>query len=230
MTDSANTVEPHRAPSRNFTRRVLYPVLVIIAIVGVIWWLEARDNGGTSPITGEEYGVRDLPAALVPSGADVEADVGSLAPDFLLENVAGTESRLSDFRGQPVVLNFWATWCIPCRQEMSQFVQAYDEYKDEGLVIVGLNMQEGRAVIEPFAEERGIEFPLLIDRDGEVGDEYRLLGLPTTYFIDSDGVIQSVFTGPLEDEVDGTDVQGAIQETELQQRIEELLAADTNVD
>lgn len=230
MTDSANTVEPRRASGRNFVRRVLYPVVVIVAIAGVIWWLETRDGGGTSPITGEAYGVRDLPVALVPEGANVEAAVGSLAPDYLLENVDGGESRLSDFRGQPVVLNFWATWCLPCRQEMPQLVQAYEKYKDDGLVIIGLNMQQGRGVIEPFAEERGVEYPLLIDRDGDLGDEYRLLGLPTTYFIDSDGVIQSVFTGPLEDEVDGTDVQGAIAQTELEERIEELLVADANVD
>jgi len=223
MTEGASTAG-HSNGSRGFVRRVLYPVAVIVAIVAVVWWLESRDSGGSSPITGEEYGVRPLPEALAAAtGGKVAAEEGALAPDFLLEAVGGGETRLSDFRGQPVILNFWATWCRPCRKEMPQLVAAYDRYREEGLVVVGLNLQEGRAVIEPFADEYGIEFPLLIDRDGEVGDEYRLLGLPTTFFIDGEGVIQSIYTGPLEDEVEGTAVQGAIGETELDRRIEEIL-------
>ena len=229
MTDSSETIEARppwtRSPQARFARRVLYPLAVIATIVVAIWYIDGRGDDARST-TGEEYGVRSLPAALVPAGAEVEAKVGALAPDFLLELAAGGETRLSAYRGQPVVLNFWATWCKPCRQEMPQFVQAYDKYKDDGLVIIGLNMQEGRSVIQPFAEEYGMDFPVLIDRDGEVGDEYRLLGLPTTYFIGADGVIKSVFTGPLTDEQNGTNVQGAIGESELYTRIKEILDGD----
>jgi len=150
----------------------------------------------------------------------------SLAPDFLLEDLPGGEVRLSDYRGHPVVLNFWATWCKPCRQEMPQFVEAYNKYRSQGLVVIGLNLQEGKAVIKPFADDYGMDFPVLIDRDGEVGDRYRLLGLPTTFFIDRDGVIRSIFTGPLEDEVDGTNVQGAIAGSELDARIAEILGGE----
>lgn len=208
---------------RFILRRVVYPLAVIIAIAAVIWWLEARDDAARSPVTGEEYGVRQLPQGLAPPGARVAAEEGSLAPDFLLEVVGGGEARLSDYRGRPVVLNFWATWCRPCRKEMPQFVEAYDRYRGEGLVIIGVNLQQGAGVIQPFADEYGIEFPLLIDRDGEVGDRYRLLGLPSTFFIDRQGVIRSVYTGPLEGEQQGTNVAGAIEAGELDSHIQEIL-------
>jgi peroxiredoxin len=213
--------------TRVLVRRVVYPLVVIIAIIGVIWWIENRGDDATSS-SGVEYGARDIDPRFVPDGFDVGTDVGQIAPDFELESLSGGETWLTDFRGHPVVLNFWATWCQPCRQELPQLVSAYDQLQDEGLVIVGLNMQEGRDLITPFAEDRGIDFPVLIDRDGDVGDQYRLLGLPTTYFIDANGVVVSVFRGPLEDTVQDTDVRGAIGATELQQRIAEIMAIEAN--
>lgn len=213
--------KPRRA--FKFIRRVVYPALVIAAIAGVIWWIEYRDDAPTSS-TGERYGPVALDASLVAAGADVGTDEGDLAPNFLLESLdEGAEIRLSDYRGSAVVLNFWATWCRPCRSEMPQFVEAYDDLKDEGLVIVAVNMQEGRGIAQPFADDFGMDFPVAIDRDGEVGDQFRILGLPTTYFIDRDGVIQGVFTGPLEEVTDDTSVRGAIAQTELESRIAEIM-------
>jgi thiol-disulfide isomerase/thioredoxin len=207
------------------SRQVLYPLLVIGVIAAVIWYLEYRPDGGAvSPSSALRYGPVGLPAALVPPGAQVAPEEGALAPDFLLEELNGGELRLSDFRGRPVVLNFWATWCAPCRKEIPQLVQAHERYKDDGLVIIALNLQEGKAIIRPYAEDFGMDFPIAIDRNGEVGERYRLLGLPTTYFIDRDGVITSIFRGPLEGESNGRTVQGAIGESDLDQRLAEILA------
>jgi len=203
-------------------RRVVYPLAVIAAIIGVIWWLEGRDDAPTSS-TGERYGPVQMPAALVAPGLDVAAQVGSLAPDFLLEDMDDGELRLSGLRGQPVVINFWATWCKPCRQEMPRLVDGYDRHRDEGLVIVAVNLQEGKGTVRPFAEDFGMEFPIALDRDGEVGDEYRILGLPTTFFIGRDGVVRSVFTGPFQEKQNETNVQGAIEDSELERRIAEIL-------
>lgn len=213
---------PSRASSRLF-RRFLLPVIVVTAIVAAIWWLESRDGGGVSP-TGERYGPVELPAALVTSGLDVKAEEGALAPDFLLGRLDESELRLSDLRGEAVVLNFWATWCAPCRTEIPQFVDAYSRFRDQGLVVVGVNMQEGKGIVRPYAEDFGMDFPIVIDVDGEVGDAYRLLGLPVTYFIDREGVVRSVFTGPFEESDRGTDVRGAIEQSELDQRIADILA------
>jgi peroxiredoxin len=109
---------------------------------------------------------------------------------------------------------------------MPQFVDAYAAHRDEGLVIIGLNLQESESIIRPFVEDYGVDFPVLIDRDGEVGDEYRLIGLPGTVFIGRDGVVESVFIGPFEAEARGTNVQGAIGESELEQRIAAILAEE----
>ncbi len=154
---------------------------------------------------------------------EVGTDEGKLAPNFLLETLDGKEMRLSDLRGQPVVINFWATWCQPCRKEVPELVAAYNSYRERGLVILGVNLQEGKGIVRPFAEDFGMNFPILIDRDGEVGDEYRVLGLPTTYFVDRDGVVRSVFTGPFIEKGQGANVQGAIEENELQKRIDQIL-------
>ena len=212
---------PSRAPTGLF-RRFLVPVIVITAIIAAIWWLESRNDGGVSQ-TGERYGPVQLPAVLRSSGLDVKAEEGALAPDFLLGRLDGGELRLSDLRGQPVVLNFWATWCAPCRKEIPQFVDASERFREQGLVVVGVNLQEGKSIVRPYADDFGMDFPIVIDVDGEVGDAYRLLGLPVTYFIDRDGIVRSVFTGPFEESDRGTEVRGAIEQSELDRRISDIL-------
>jgi peroxiredoxin len=228
MVESANTSsaeEEGATPTgrrSGFLRRVVYPLVVIAAIAGVIWYIERGDEGGVSR-SGERYGPVEMPVELRVAGVDIAPEEGALAPDFLLEELNGGEMRLTDLRGKPVVINFWATWCAPCRKEMPQFVEAYDRHKEEGLEIVAVNLQEGKSIASGFAEDYGMDFTVAVDRDGEVGDRYRLLGLPTTYFVGRDGIIRSVFTGPFEAEGDGTNVQGAIGESELEQRIQEIL-------
>ncbi len=229
--DSATSeaVSPSEAGARaraRVWRSVVLPLLVVGAIAGAIWWLEYRPEAREcprSPISGQCYGPTDLAASQVPPGMKVGPDVGKLAPDFFLETLTGGELRLSDLRGRAVVLNFWATWCLPCRKEIPQLVAAYNQFADQGLVVVGVNLQESPDTIRRYAEDFGMDFPIALDRRGSVADEYRLLGIPTTYFIDRQGVVRSVFRGPFLGQLGGTNVQEAIEENELLKRIQEIL-------
>lgn len=205
-------------------RNLLLPLAAIAAIAAAIWWLEYRpSNGDGRSGSGERFGPVELPAALIPAAMEVGPQEGKLAPDFLLPALDGGEVRLSDLRGKAVVINLWATWCKPCRKEIPQLIDAYNTYRDRGLVILAINLQESTSVVRPFAKDFGMNFPILLDRRGSVADKYRLLGLPTTYFVDRQGVVRSVFTGPFVEKVQGTTVQGAIEENELVKRIEESL-------
>ncbi len=109
--------------------------------------------------------------------------------DFELEDMGGSLKKLSSYRGKFVFLNFWATWCGPCRYEMPSMQKVYDELKDEGFVIVAVNLQEDRKLVKKFLDQYGLTFPVLLDKQGRVGAMYGARSIPTTYLIDRDGYI-----------------------------------------
>jgi len=121
---------------------------------------------------------------------------GFLAPDFTLTSTDGETVKLSALRGRPVILNFWATWCPPCRAEMPAIEEAWQRYKADGLLILGVNQGESKGVVESYArQEVGTTFPLLLDQTTEVGAIYGVRALPTTVFIDAEGRIQELKVG-----------------------------------
>jgi cytochrome c biogenesis protein CcmG, thiol:disulfide interchange protein DsbE len=122
---------------------------------------------------------------------------GQLAPDFSLDDINGQRVKLSDLRGHPVIVNFWATWCPPCRQEAPAIQAAYQRYRDQGVILLGVNLREDAQTIQQFAKEFGLTYPLLLDRDGAVSDRYQVRGIPTTVFVDADGVVRARHVGPL---------------------------------
>jgi peroxiredoxin len=121
--------------------------------------------------------------------------IGAVAPDFVLTDLNGDEVELRDFRGHVVLLNFWATWCPPCRLEIPMFVEVYEELKDQGFVIVAVNMREGRDKVAEFVDENEMSFPVLLDPTVEVGRRYLAYSIPRNIVIDRDGIVRQIVTG-----------------------------------
>ncbi|MED1598213.1 MULTISPECIES: peroxiredoxin family protein [Bacillus] len=128
-------------------------------------------------------------------------EVGKIAPDFELSKLDGTKVKLSDFKGKKVILNFWATWCGPCQQEMPDMEAFYKKNKDDvEILAVNYTVSEranGEEKVKKFAEEKGLTFPILLDKDINVTTMYKVITIPTSYFVDTKGVIQDKFIGPM---------------------------------
>lgn len=174
-------------------RRALY---TIILIAGLTWIFVSADWAGTST------------AGEIPAPRQ-----GFLAPDITLNTPGGETYALSDLRGQAVLVNLWATWCPPCRAEMPTIQKVYEEFKDQGFVVLGVNLtyQDDSTAVVPFVQEYGLSFPILIDETGKVAQKYELRSLPSSFFIDRSGIIREVVIG------------GPMSEVLLRTRIESLL-------
>jgi peroxiredoxin len=132
---------------------------------------------------------------------DFRPEVGKPAPDFALVDARDgtTVRKLSDYRGQVVVLNWYASWCGPCRSEIPDFQEAYTAL-DGKVVILGVNAQETQGKASGILEELGATYPAVMDKDGAIGEWYRVTGLPTTYFIDAEGIVRASGAGMVTEE------------------------------
>jgi len=132
-----------------------------------------------------------------PEESEPKVALGSYAPDFALSNLQGESVTLSEYRGQTVLLNFWASWCAPCREEIPLLEATYETYGQSGLVVLSVNMGEDERRVGAFVEDLDISFPVFVDEDTVIGAQYRVRGAPTTYFIDGDGIIRQRYVGAL---------------------------------
>ncbi|BCJ86698.1 TlpA family protein disulfide reductase [Effusibacillus dendaii] len=129
----------------------------------------------------------------------VSPQPGKMAPDFALRDMAGQTVRLSDLRGKPVLINFWASWCGPCRQEMPDLVKKSETYKDQ-ITFVGINLTSSESDakdVQSFLQEFHVKYPILLDEEGQVSNLYQVLGIPTTVSINPDGMIVDRITGAM---------------------------------
>ena len=152
---------------------------LVILVLGVAWVWESR-----APVTAQSSDRSPQPA------------IGYQAPDFTLSTLSGETISLAELRGKPVVLNFWATWCDPCRREMPALQATADQYAGD-VVILGLDQGEKAATVKDFIEEFGLTYPVLMDEKFAVSDSYNVQGLPTTFFIDREGVIRHLWMGEM---------------------------------
>ncbi|GAC1445641.1 MAG: hypothetical protein NVSMB52_07490 [Chloroflexota bacterium] len=126
-------------------------------------------------------------------------EAGHLAPDFALKTVAGTSVRLQGLHGRVVLLNFWATWCKPCRIESPRLEKWYRQLRDRGLTVIGVNAQEGTSDVKPFLQRYGLAYPIVLDTNGGLMAKYNVTGLPTSVLIDDHGTVVTVKLGALDD-------------------------------
>jgi len=181
MTTHLTSQSPAAKESILRTRWFWVVAIAVVILLGSGWILISRPLSG-----GRE-------AANVPAPVP-----GHPAPEFALKNLSGQMVRLSDFKGKPVLINFWATWCGPCRAEFPELERASAE--DAGkLVIIGVNSTalDQPAAVKSFAAEMGATFPIVLDETGQVSKMYQIKGLPTSFFIDRNGVVNEVFVGPV---------------------------------
>ncbi|KKB33536.1 redoxin domain-containing protein [Bacillus thermotolerans] len=176
-------------------------ILLAVAIIAVNVWNpqnketneESTDLAASESVTATE----DVP------GVDLsEVQEGKPAPDFELTTLAGETVKLSDYQGKKVILNFWATWCPPCKAEMPHMQNFYEENKDKGVEIVAVNLTDldnGRSEIESFVKEYGLSFDIPLDEKGTIGTQYQAFTIPTSYVIDSNGIITQKIIGPMDE-------------------------------
>ena len=152
--------------------------------------------GQVPEFTITEPEIAKIPSAGLSTGI---LEVGDEAHDFTLNDLDGNLVSLSDFRGRPVIVNFWATWCAPCRIEMPELQAAYDKHQDDGLAILALDQDEPAEVASAyFYDEMGLGFTPLLDEGSEVSTQYGSYGvLPSTYFINASGTVSAIHRGPL---------------------------------
>jgi DsbE subfamily thiol:disulfide oxidoreductase len=175
---------------------VFLSVLAVLAII-VVGLLELQ-NRGTEGISG--LSVADRQAA-----AQVE---DSPAPSFSMETLDGSTVSLDEMRGDIVVINFWATWCLPCRQEAPAFRRLSEEYESKGVRFLGINERDDRASAQTFVREFRLDYPSVFDPSGSLAFDFELYAMPTTFVVDPDGVIRYRFVGYLTE----TDLRGAIED------------------
>lgn len=181
------------------SRKRRWDILMILSLAAAIVWTV----------------VSRVPSAVgAPLSSSPSPREGFLAPDFTLDTLQGEPVKLSNLHGKIVVVNFWATWCLPCRAETPALEKSYKQYNDSGVVILGVNLtnQDSINEVESFVQEFELTYPVLLDRDGSVSNTlYQIKGLPSTFFVNRNGVIRTVVVG------------GPMSETFIRSKIEALL-------
>jgi cytochrome c biogenesis protein CcmG/thiol:disulfide interchange protein DsbE len=187
-------LEQRRRPRRWRSVLVLLPAMGFVAL---LWWGLQR--------------------------ADPNVTAESRAPAFELPRLEGGSLSSSELEGRPVVINFWASWCTPCREEAPLLERTWREYKDDGVVILGINIKDSITEARKFVDEFGITYPIVRDESGELERDFGLTGLPETFFIDHEWRFIGSVSGSEVGTRQGIVVLGAISEEQLVTNIEILL-------
>ena len=168
---------------------------VLVLAIGLMLLLGCAESGSDADPVSEQESPVEL--GVVQPGSP---EPGGQAPDFALRDMDKQIVRLSDFRGTPIVLNFFASWCVPCLAEMPLIQDAHLKAEEAGYMVLGVAVQDSRGALRSLSESMGLSFPMVLDGDNSVGIAYHVVGPPSTFFIDEDGKIISVVSGQIEEE------------------------------
>lgn len=167
--------------------------IVLISVVILLFGWAVYDFIGSKDNTANNLSQNDD----MTNTDEIGLDVGKLAPDFELETLTGETVRLSDYRGKPIIVNFWATWCPPCRAEIPDFQKLYNNHD---VVILAVNLTQSEKSedrVREFVNDFEMTFPILMDEQADVSTVYQVQAYPTSYMIDSNGHIQYFAMGPM---------------------------------
>jgi len=189
----AGGAHDERAPSTGpvsarlrFARTLVTTLALCAAIGGIIWSLDRPGSAGSSQAITLSEVAKGPPPRL-----------GSLAPNFLVTGLDGQPIDLESLRGRPVWINFWASWCAPCRAESPEIKAAYERHADSGLVVLAVDVGEDPATVADYVAKASLPFAVGLDRTTAVAAMYRVRGLPTHFFVDEGGVLRDLKIGPM---------------------------------
>ena len=172
---------------KNFLIWGIALILIVVAIFVTNGY--TKENAKTKPQDSSQNKI-----------STIDASKGKEAIDFTLTDLEGNKVSLKDYRGKNVYLNFWATWCPPCRSEMPEIEKVYQQYKDKGLVVLAVDLGEDKDTVKNFIKENNYNFKVLLDSDQSIAEQYNISAIPVSYFIDKDGKIVAKKVGALKEE------------------------------
>lgn len=178
----------------------LVPVILLAALL--IWGI--YDVVNKNNINNEAVGKINTNTEVITDNNDeikIGLEKGNLAPDFELTTLDGRKVKLSDYRGKKVILNFWATWCPPCRAEIPDMDKFYSSYKDKDIVILGVNLtkaEQDQTSVKSFIKEYRVTYPIPLDKESLAAEMYQVSAIPTSYIIDPQGTIIQKIVGPMD--------------------------------
>ena len=176
---------PFPRPRVGALRNIVATLLVGAGIAALVWFFNRPGDLSFRSVT------------VTASASGPAPKEGQPAPDFSVPLLDGSTFRLSDYRGQAVWINFWATWCPPCRAEMPDVEEVYQSYQGQGLKVVALSIGEARRDVQAYVDRTGLTFNIGLDSDTAVSAQYRIVGIPTHFFVDRDGVLREIRIGAL---------------------------------
>jgi peroxiredoxin len=196
-------------------KSILAGAILVFVVALALIAVAIVNNQASSVIASQEFNPNAIntEVATIPDGLGGLSE-GETPNDFTLLSIDGRDVSLSDFAGQPIVVNFWATWCAPCQFEMPELQAAFEKYNADGVVILALDQGESAEIVQEFFSERGLTFTALLDTRSVVAADFGAYSiLPSTYFIAPDGTVSGIWRGPLNTEL-------------LDQFIQEILPAN----